>query len=69
LLEDSLLDLLIVNALRLSLEFADLIREGYSKDSFMGTRVSGRKTAGLKLELNNLGVSIPFVSRGTMSSD
>jgi hypothetical protein len=26
----------IVNALRLSIEFADLVREGYSQDSFYG---------------------------------
>jgi hypothetical protein len=36
LLEDAQLNLLTVNALQLSLEFADLIREGYSQDSFYG---------------------------------
>jgi hypothetical protein len=36
LLEDAYLNLLVVNALRLSLEFADLTREGYSQDSFYG---------------------------------
>jgi hypothetical protein len=36
LLEDAQLHLPIVNALRLSLEFSDLIREGYSQDSFYG---------------------------------
>jgi hypothetical protein len=33
-LEDAKLNLLAFNALRLSLEFADLICEGYSQDSF-----------------------------------
>jgi hypothetical protein len=32
----------------------------------MGTRVSGRKTAGLKPELGIFGVSIAFVSRGAL---
>jgi hypothetical protein len=45
LLEGTQLNLLIVNALRLSLEFAHLIREGYSQDLFMG------KGTGLKQEL------------------
>jgi hypothetical protein len=36
LLEDAQLNLLTVNALQLSPEFADLIREGYSQDSFYG---------------------------------
>jgi hypothetical protein len=36
LFEDAHLNLLIVNALQLSHEFADLIREGYSQDSFYG---------------------------------
>jgi hypothetical protein len=36
LLEDALLNLLIVNALRLSHDFADLARDGYSQDSFYG---------------------------------
>jgi hypothetical protein len=35
-LEDAQLNLLTVHALRLSHEFADLIREGYSQDSFYG---------------------------------
>jgi hypothetical protein len=39
--EDAQLNLLTVNALQLSHEFADLIREGYSQDSFYGARVSG----------------------------
>jgi hypothetical protein len=34
--EDAQLNLLTVNALQLSHEFADLIREGYSQDSFYG---------------------------------
>jgi hypothetical protein len=36
LFEDALLSLLTVNALQLIHEFADLIREGYSQDSFYG---------------------------------
>jgi hypothetical protein len=36
LFEDAQLNLLIVNALQLSPKFADLIREGYSHDSFYG---------------------------------
>jgi hypothetical protein len=34
--DDAQLNLLKVNALQLSCEFADLIREGYSQDSFYG---------------------------------
>ena len=34
--EDAQLNLLTVNALQLSHEFADLIREGFSQDSFYG---------------------------------
>jgi hypothetical protein len=33
-LEDAHLNVIIVNALRLSREFVDLIREGYSQESF-----------------------------------
>jgi hypothetical protein len=36
LFEDAQLNLMTVNALHLSHEFADLIREGYSQDSFYG---------------------------------
>jgi hypothetical protein len=36
LFEDAHLNLLIVNALKQSPEFADYIREGYSQDSFYG---------------------------------
>jgi hypothetical protein len=36
LLEDAQLKLLNVNAMWLNHEFADLIREGYSQDSFYG---------------------------------
>jgi hypothetical protein len=35
-LEDAQLNLLTINALQLSLEFADVVREGYSQDSFYG---------------------------------
>jgi hypothetical protein len=36
LLDDVQLNVMIVNALRLSHEFADIIREGYSQGSFYG---------------------------------
>jgi hypothetical protein len=36
LLEDAQLNVIIVDALRLSLDLADLIREEYSQDSFYG---------------------------------
>jgi hypothetical protein len=58
-----------VNALQLSHEFADLIREGYSKTRFMGTRVNGRKTGGLKPKQDIFGALMAFVFRGTLSSD
>jgi hypothetical protein len=65
LLEDAQLNLLIVNALRLSHELDDLIREGYSQDSFQGdegewTRVSGRKTLGYKPKLGALASQSPL---------
>jgi hypothetical protein len=44
-LEDAQLNFMIVNASRLSLEFADLVREGYSQDS-MGASVSEQETVG-----------------------
>jgi hypothetical protein len=69
LLEDAQLNLMTVNALQLSPEFAGLIREGYSHDSFMETRVTGRTTAGQKPQLDIFGVSIACVFRRTPSSD
>jgi hypothetical protein len=42
---------------------------GTPKTRLMGTKVTGRKKVGLKLELGTFGVSIAFVSRGTLSSD
>jgi hypothetical protein len=70
LLDDAQLNSMTGNALRLSPEFVKLIREGYSQDSrFMGTRVSGRKTPGLKPQLETFGVLIAFVFRGTLSAD
>jgi hypothetical protein len=36
LLDDAHAKLIVVDAVRLRLEFADLIREGYSQDSFLG---------------------------------
>jgi hypothetical protein len=46
LLEFTQLILLNVNALRFSHELADIVREGYSLDSFIMTRVSGEETFG-----------------------
>jgi hypothetical protein len=46
-----------------------LFTKGTPKTRFIGTRVSGRKTTGLKQELGTYGVSITFVSRGTLSSE
>jgi hypothetical protein len=46
LLEDAKLKLMTVSALKLSPKFADLIREGYSQDSFYedeGDRVDKRQ--------------------------
>jgi hypothetical protein len=42
-LEDAHLNLFTINASQLSHELADLIREGYSQDSFYGDEVSGQK--------------------------
>jgi hypothetical protein len=50
LLEDAQLNLLILNALRLSLEFADLICDGYSQDSFYGDEGEGTKDS--RIEAN-----------------
>jgi hypothetical protein len=58
-----------INALGLSHEFADLIREDTPKSRFMGTKVSGLKTAGFKHELGTFGVTIAYVSRGSLTSD
>jgi hypothetical protein len=48
LLEDAQLNLLNVNALRLNHEFADLIREGYSQDSFYGDEGEWTKDSRIK---------------------
>jgi hypothetical protein len=69
LLEDAHLSSTTFSALRLSPKLADLVREGYPRTHFMGTRVSRRKTVRLKPELCTFGVSIAFVPRGAMSSD
>jgi hypothetical protein len=46
--EDAHLNLMTVNALQLSHEFADLIREGYSQDSFYGDE--GERTKYSRIE-------------------
>jgi hypothetical protein len=48
LFEDVQLNLLTVNAFQLSPEFADLIREGYSQDSFYGDE--GERTKDSRIE-------------------
>jgi hypothetical protein len=50
-MEDAQLNLMIVNASRLSLEFADRIREGYSKDSFYGYEGEWTKNSRIKAEV------------------
>jgi hypothetical protein len=47
-LEEVMLNLLTNNALRLSLEFADLIREGYSQDSFYEDEGEWTKNSGIE---------------------
>jgi hypothetical protein len=47
-LEDAQLNSMTINALRLSLEFADLVREGYTQDSFYGDE--GEWTKGSRIE-------------------
>jgi hypothetical protein len=42
---------------------------GTLKTGFMKTRVSGRKTAGLKPEMDIFGASIAYVFHRTLSSD
>jgi hypothetical protein len=69
LLEDEKLNLLNVNALRLGHEFVDPVCDGTPKTNFMGTRVSGQETVGLKPKLDTFGISIAFVFRRTLSSD
>jgi hypothetical protein len=46
LFEDAQLKLLTINALQLSPKFADLIREGYSQDSFYGDEGGGKRQSG-----------------------
>jgi hypothetical protein len=69
LLEYAHLNSMIVNALRQMHELADLTRERYSQVSFYGDEGVGREATGLKPKLGNVGVSIAFVSCGTLSSD
>jgi hypothetical protein len=64
LLEDAPLNVMVVRALRLSHEFDDVIREGYSQDSYYGDE--GEWTKNSRIEVCP---SIAFVSRGTLSSD
>jgi hypothetical protein len=69
LFEDAQLNLLTVNALQLSPEFADLIREGYSQDSFYGDE--GEWTKGSRIEARDgfFCASIAYVFHRTLSSD
>jgi hypothetical protein len=69
LFEDAQLNLLSVNALQLSLEFADLICEGYSQDSFYGDEGEWTKDSRIEAKDGFFGVSIASVFHGTLSSD
>jgi hypothetical protein len=70
LFNDAQLNPIVVNALRLILSSLISFARGTPKTRFMGTRVLGRETVGLKHELRNFGVSIAcVVSHGTLSSD
>jgi hypothetical protein len=69
LFEDAQLDLLTVNAFHLSPEFGDLIREGYSQDSFYGDEGEWTKDSRIEAKMDVFGVTIAFVFRGTLSSD
>jgi hypothetical protein len=69
LLEDAQLNLMTFTALRLSPEFAYLIREGYSQDSFYGDEREWTKDSRIEAIVGTFGVSITFVFRGTLSSD
>jgi hypothetical protein len=59
LLKDAQLNLMIINVLRLSLEFVDFVRKGYSQDSFYGdeggwtrdTRIEARACYSWRLNL------------------
>jgi hypothetical protein len=68
-LENAQLTYIILNALRLSHEIADLKREVYSQDSFYGDE--GKWTRDSRVEANEeyFGASIACVSHGTLSSD
>jgi hypothetical protein len=69
LLEDAHLYVMTVNALQLSHESADLIREGYSQDSFYGDEGEWTKHNRIEAIAGYFSASIAFVSRGTLSSD
>jgi phage/plasmid-associated DNA primase len=70
LLGDAQLKAVTVNALRLSHEFVDLIREGYSQDSlFHWDEGEWTKDSRIEAIAGTFGVSIAFVSRGTLSSN
>jgi hypothetical protein len=58
-----------VNALQLSPEFADLIRERYSQDSFYGDEGEWTKDNRIEAIDGYFGVSTASVLRGTLSSD
>jgi hypothetical protein len=64
-LKDPQFNLLTLIAMRLSHDFADLIRDGYSLDSFHG----GQETFGMEPYMVTFGALVAFVSRGTLSSD
>jgi hypothetical protein len=63
LLEDAQLNLMTVTRCGCTPSSPISFARGTPNTLFMGTRVSGRKTAGKKPELGTFGVSIDFVSR------
>jgi hypothetical protein len=72
LLEDAQLYLLIVNAFRLNNEFDDLIREGYSQDSFYadeGKWSKDNQTNAKAWHFWRLGRLCVIASHETLSSD
>jgi hypothetical protein len=58
---------MVVNALRLSHEYNDLIREGYG-ELFYGDAYEWTKDNRIEA-IPTFGVSIAFLSRGSVSSD
>jgi hypothetical protein len=58
-----------ISALQLSHEFASLIREGHSQDSFYGDEGEWTKDSRIEATFGHFGILTAFVFRGTLSSD